>query len=55
VATEDLVHMLHKMGIVAGIDLPMLIDCARLAGELVGRPVGSRMVIAGPVDHRPPR
>jgi hydroxymethylglutaryl-CoA lyase len=55
VATEDLVHMLHEMGIATGIDLPKLIDCARLAGELLGRPVGSRMAVAGPVDHRPAR
>jgi hydroxymethylglutaryl-CoA lyase len=55
VATEDLVHMLHEMGIATGIDLPRLIECARLAGELTGRPAGSRLTVAGPVDHRPTR
>ena len=55
VATEDLVHMLHEMGIATGVDLPRLIECARLAGELTGRPAGSRMAVAGPVDHRPMR
>ncbi len=51
VATEDLVHMLHEMGIETGTDLPKLIECARLAQELVGRPLGSRLLKAGPVKH----
>jgi len=51
VATEDLVHMLHEMGIETGTDLPKLIECARLAQELVGRPLGSRLLKAGPVNH----
>ena len=48
VATEDLVHMLHEIGIETGIDLPKLLECARLAQELVGRPLGSG---AGGVDR----
>jgi len=52
VATEDLVHMLHEMGIETGIDLPKLLECARLAQELVGRPLGSGLLKAGPVNHR---
>ena len=36
VATEDLVHMLHEMGIETGITLEKLIECARLAQDLVG-------------------
>jgi len=51
VATEDLVHMLHEMGIETGIDLPKLIECARLAQELVGRPLGSRLLKVDPVNH----
>ena len=51
IATEDLVHMLREMGIETGIDLPKLIECARLAQELVGRPLGSRLLKAGPVKH----
>ena len=52
VATEDLVHVLHEMRIATGVDLPKLIDCARLAGDLVGRAVGSRLANVGPVNHR---
>jgi len=51
IATEDLVHMLHEMGIETGIDLPKLIECARLAQELVGRPLESRVGKVGPVNH----
>ncbi len=54
VATEDLVHMLHEMGVETGVDLERLIGCARLAGELVGRPVGGRVAAAGPVSHLGP-
>ena len=31
IASEDLVSMLHEMGIETGIDLPALLDCARAA------------------------
>jgi hydroxymethylglutaryl-CoA lyase len=49
IATEDLVSMLHEMGIHTGIDLPALIACARRAQEILGRPLGSHTLIAGPV------
>jgi hydroxymethylglutaryl-CoA lyase len=52
IATEDLVSMLHEMGIATGIDLPALIACARRAQEILGRPLGSHSIIAGPVDWR---
>jgi hydroxymethylglutaryl-CoA lyase len=51
VATEDLVHMLHEMGIETGVDLPKLIECARLAQSLVGRPLESHVAKSGPVNH----
>ncbi|MBI2895375.1 MAG: hydroxymethylglutaryl-CoA lyase [Deltaproteobacteria bacterium] len=35
-ATEDLVHMLHGMGLETGVDLSRLVDAARLAESLVG-------------------
>lgn len=38
-ATEDLAFMLEEMGVSTGIDLTALIDCARFAEELVGRPL----------------
>ncbi len=51
VATEDLVHMLHEMGIETGIDLEALIECAKLARGLVGRPAEGHLLKAGPVNH----
>src|SRR5207248_7595316 len=39
IATEDLVSMLHEMGIDTGIDLPALIECARRVQRLLGRPL----------------
>jgi hydroxymethylglutaryl-CoA lyase len=49
IATEDLVSMLHEMGIETGVDLPALIVCARRAQEILGRPLGSHTLVAGPV------
>ena len=51
VASEDLVNMLHEMGVATGIDLEQLITCARLAQDLVGRPLGGRLITAGPVNR----
>jgi len=50
IASEDLVSMLHEMGISTGIDLPALIACSRRAQEILGRPLGSHTLLAGPVD-----
>jgi hydroxymethylglutaryl-CoA lyase len=50
IASEDLVSMLHEMGIQTGIDLPALIACARRLQEILGRPLGSHTLVAGPVD-----
>ncbi|MBL9038632.1 MAG: hydroxymethylglutaryl-CoA lyase [Archangium sp.] len=36
-ATEDLVYMLHGMGIETGVDLPKLVEAGELAQELIGR------------------
>ncbi len=52
IATEDLVSMLEEMGIETGIDLPALLACARRVQELLGRPLGSHTLLAGPVDWR---
>lgn len=48
VATEDLVYMLHRMGIATGIDLEALIDAARWIEGLVGRTLPGRVKGAGP-------
>ncbi len=50
IATEDLVSMLHEMGISTGIDLPALLACSRQAQEALGRPLGSHTLVAGPVQ-----
>ena len=49
IATEDLVSMLHEMGLETGIDLPALIGAARAAEQTLGRPLGSHVLSAGPV------
>ncbi|HEY8474749.1 MAG TPA: hydroxymethylglutaryl-CoA lyase [Natronosporangium sp.] len=48
VATEEVVHMLHDMGIDTGIDLDALIGVAELAEQLVGRRLPSGVLRAGP-------
>jgi hydroxymethylglutaryl-CoA lyase len=50
IATEDLVSMLHEMGIATGIDLERLLAAARAVREVLGRPLGSHTLVAGPVD-----
>jgi hydroxymethylglutaryl-CoA lyase len=53
VASEDLVSMLHEMGHPTGIDLAKLLDCSREVQRVLGRPLGSHLLTAGPVDwHR---
>src|ERR1700733_676256 len=53
IASEDLVSMLHEMGIQTGIDLDALLACARRARDVLGRPLGSHTLVAGPVEwHR---
>jgi hydroxymethylglutaryl-CoA lyase len=53
IASEDLVSMLHEMGIQTGIDLDALLACARRAQTILGRPLGSHTLVAGPVDWSP--
>jgi len=52
VATEEVVHMLHDMGIETGIDLDALLDAARLAQRIVGRELPSGVLRAGPRTAR---
>jgi hydroxymethylglutaryl-CoA lyase len=53
IASEDLVSMLHEMGIDTGIDLDALVGAARAARAVLGRPLGSHTLVAGPVDWKP--
>ncbi len=48
VATEEVVHMLHDMGIDTGVDLAALLDAASLAQRIVGRELPSNVLKAGP-------
>ena len=46
VATEDVVYMLHGMGIETGIDLDKLVDAGKFISDFLGRPSGSRVATA---------
>ncbi len=46
VATEDVVYMLHGMGIETGIDLDALIDAGQYISDFLGRPTQSRVAKA---------
>jgi len=50
IATEDLASMLEEMGIATGIDLRALIAASRAAQRALGRPLGSHVLVAGPID-----
>jgi hydroxymethylglutaryl-CoA lyase len=43
VATEDMVAMLHRMGVASGIDEAALMDAAWLAEDIIGRPLEGRV------------
>jgi hydroxymethylglutaryl-CoA lyase len=49
IPTEDMVHMLESMGIDTGIDLPKLVDCAKMVQELLGRELPGQVMKAGTV------
>jgi len=48
VASEEVVHMLHDMGIDTGVDLDALIEVAETAQRMVGRELPSGVLRAGP-------
>ena len=52
IATEDLVSMLLEMGVRTGIDLDRMLEAARAARDVLGRPLGSHTLVAGPVVWR---
>ena len=51
VCTEDLVFMLHEMGVETGVNLPRLIEAAELAEEIVGHPLPGSIKVGGPLDQ----
>jgi hydroxymethylglutaryl-CoA lyase len=54
ICTEDLVHMLHEMGIESGIDLPKVIACAQSLEKLLGHEVPGQTIKAGICGHLGP-
>jgi hydroxymethylglutaryl-CoA lyase len=48
VATEDLVYMLHGMGIETGLDLDKLVEVGKLAEKIIGRTLPGKVHQAGP-------
>jgi hydroxymethylglutaryl-CoA lyase len=53
IASEDLVSMLAEMGVETGIDLPRLLAASAEVQRLLGRPLTSHTLIAGPVEWEP--
>lgn len=51
ICTEDLVFLLHEMGIETGIDLERLCEVAREVEEVVGRPLPGQVMKAGGRDR----
>jgi len=51
-ATEDLVYMLHGMGVETGVDLDLLIEAGRVAETVIGRRLPGKVHQAGPQRPR---
>ncbi len=47
ISSEDLVSMLHEMGIETGVDLEALLAASRSVQEVLGRPLGAHLLTAG--------
>ncbi|HEX6290557.1 MAG TPA: hydroxymethylglutaryl-CoA lyase [Herpetosiphonaceae bacterium] len=54
VCTEDMVHMLHEMGVETGVKLPNVMACARSLEHLLGHEVPSQTIKAGICGHLGP-
>ncbi len=46
-ATEDLVFMLHGMGVATGVDLERLVEAGKVAESIVGRQLPGKVHVAG--------
>jgi hydroxymethylglutaryl-CoA lyase len=51
-ATEDLVFLLHGMGVATGVDLDRLIAAGNVAEQVIGRPLPGKVHKAGPFRLR---
>ena len=54
-ATEDLVYLLHGMGVATGIDLDKLILAGNIAEQVIGHPLPGKVHKAGPFRLRKAR
>jgi hydroxymethylglutaryl-CoA lyase len=52
ISSEDMISMLHEMGVDTGVDLERLLAASRAVQELLGRPLGAHVLRAGPIDWR---
>ena len=50
IATEELALLCDRLGVETGIDIDALIEAARLAEEIVGHPLSSKLAHAGRFD-----
>jgi hydroxymethylglutaryl-CoA lyase len=48
IASEDLVHLLDRMGIATGVRVEGLLDCSRWLADTLGRPLPGQLVRSGP-------
>jgi hydroxymethylglutaryl-CoA lyase len=46
VPTEDLVHLLHEMGVDTGLDMDLLLECVKIAETLAGKPLPGHLLRA---------
>ena len=53
VSTEELALLCDRLGVDTGIDIPALIDAARLAEDIVGHPLTSKLAHAGVFNRHP--
>jgi hydroxymethylglutaryl-CoA lyase len=51
VCTEDLAFMCQEMGIETGLDLEALVECARLAEDIVGHPLPGSVMTGGSLQR----
>ncbi len=54
ICSEDLIHMVHEMGIASGVSLPKLMSCARMLEQMLGHEVPGQTIKAGLCKHLPP-
>lgn len=52
ICTEDMVYMCQEMGIETGIDIEKLLEAARIAEEVIGRPLTGKLMHAGSINRR---